>query len=135
MTETELYQIYSRWTGELHFWCVRELNAHLDCEYFPDTFEFKVYSGYAEEYSTASGIPGLSRPPGERSETIKLLRPEQNPNKVDLENLFKSICLAAARVLGVRLERKALETGEGRTHDQDPAQRRLERNVERPLLP
>lgn len=108
MTKEELYDVYSRWTGELHFFAVRDLGAHLDCEYFPDQYEFKVYSGFVEEYTTNSGIPGLARPPGERFETIKLLRPEDNPGKRELDNLFKAICLAAARVLNVKVGRAEL---------------------------
>jgi hypothetical protein len=109
MTETELYEIYAKWTGELHFWCVRELDRHIDVEFFPSAYEFKLYSGYAEEYSTSSGIPGLQRPPGERTETVRLLRPEQSPTQKQLETLFKDICLAAARVLDVRVGRARLE--------------------------
>lgn len=109
MTAEELYDVYSRWTGELHFYAVRELDRHLDCEYFPDKYEFKVYSGFVEEFTTNSGIPGLSRPEGERSETIKLLRPEDNPGRKELDNLFKSICLAAARVLKVKVARVELQ--------------------------
>lgn len=109
MTDRELYDVYSKWTGDLHFLMVKELDQHLDCEYIPDRYEFKVYSGFAEEFSTSSGIPGLSRPPGERSETIKLLRPEDNPTKGDLDQLFKDICLAAARVLGISIAKARLK--------------------------
>lgn len=109
MTERDLYETYSRWTGELHFYAVRELGAHLDCEFFPDQYEFKVYSGFVEEYTTNSGIPGLARPPGERSETVKLLRPENNPTKADLDQLFRTICLAAARVMKVKVARAELQ--------------------------
>ncbi len=107
-TAQELYQIYSGWTGTLHFWVIRELGTHLDCEYFPDSYQFKLYSGFVEESTSSSGIPGLSRPEGERSETIRLLRPEDRPAPEDLDNLFKEICLAAARVLEIRVGRKAL---------------------------
>jgi hypothetical protein len=108
MTEQDLYQIYSRWTGQLHFYAVRELGEHLDCEYFPGSHQFKVYSGWAEEYTTAGGIPGLSRPLGERVQTIDLYRPEDNPSPDQLDQLFKEICLAGARVLGIQPGRKAL---------------------------
>ena len=129
MTGQELYQIYSKWTGELHFFCVRNLGRHLDCEYFPDQHQFKVYSGYAvESFGT---VPGLTRPEGERSLSVELLRPEDDPTREDLELLFKEICLAAARVLKVPLGRQALPEGEH--GDEDRAQRRLERNLARPL--
>jgi hypothetical protein len=108
MTEQELYQIYSKWTGELHFFVLRNLGEHLDAEYFPGEYKFKVYSGWVEEYTTTSGIPGLSRPPGERSETIKLLRPEDDPSAEDLRQLFRTICLAAARVLEVSIAQALL---------------------------
>jgi hypothetical protein len=108
MTEQELYQIYSKWTGTLHYWVIRELDTHLDCEYFPASYEFKVYSGFAEEYTTNSGIPGLARPEGETSKTIKLLRPEDNPSEEQLRQLFRTICLAAARVLKVKVGRALL---------------------------
>ena len=107
MTEAELYDIYSKWTGELHFFVIRNLGEHLDCEYFPSDYQFKVYSGWVEEYST-NAIPGLSRPPGERSETIQLLRPEDNPSQEDLRQLFRTICLAAARVLKLEIGRALL---------------------------
>jgi hypothetical protein len=107
-TERELYDIYSKWTGELHFFAVRDLRSHLDCEYFPNDYQFKVYSGYAEEFTTSGGIPGLSRPQGECSETIRLLRPLDNPSQEDLDLLFKQICLAAARVLKIKVGRKLL---------------------------
>lgn len=109
MTDRELYDVYSKWTGELHFWCVRELDRHLDVEYIPQEYLFKVYSGWAEEYSTTSGIPGLSRPLGERSETIALLRPRDNPSREELAELFKQICLAAARVLQLKIGRTQLK--------------------------
>lgn len=124
MTQKELYAIYAKWTGTLHFYCVRELDRHIDCEYLPDTYQFKLYSGFAEEsYGT---VPGLTRPPGERSETVKLYRPEDHPTYEQLDELFRQICLAAARVLRVQLGRKELR-------DQDSAQRDLERNVAGPL--
>ena len=73
MTQEELYEIYSEWTGALHFWCLRQLGEHLDCEYFPNSYQFKVYSGWAEEQLAGFGItaPGLSRPPDERSENYQ----------------------------------------------------------------
>jgi hypothetical protein len=108
MTEKELYKVYSEWTGALHFFAIRDLGHHLDCEYFPGEYQFKIYSGWVEEYSSASGIPGLSRPPGERSETVQLLRPEDNPSQEDLRALFRAICLAAARVLKVNVAQALL---------------------------
>ena len=110
MTQEELYEIYSEWTGALHFWCLRQLGEHLDCEYFPNSYQFKVYSGWAEEQLAGFGVtvPGLSRPPDERSETIKLLRPEDNPTQEDIRQLFRTICLAAARVLKVEIGRALL---------------------------
>lgn len=107
-TEQHLYQIYSKWTGELHFWTVQKLGLHLDCEYFPNEYLFKVYSGFAEEFSTTSGIPGLSRPPHELSETIRLLRPEDHPTRQQIGELFKQICLAAARVLEIDISKTKL---------------------------
>jgi hypothetical protein len=123
MTKEHLYNIYSRWTGDLHFLMVKELDLHLDCEYLPDQYEFKVYSGFAEEFSTTSGIPGLSRPRYEDSETIKLLRPEDNPSQEQLDYLFKTICLAAARVLGIKIRRKGLGNGQGSIEGVDEPKR------------
>jgi hypothetical protein len=111
VTEPELYDIYSRWTGELHFFTVRDLGQHVDCEYFPAASEFKVYSGYALDSSFSGTVPSLGRPLGERSETIKLLKPEDNPSRSDLDALFKMICLAAARVLRIKPKRPGLTTG------------------------
>lgn len=109
MTAEELYRIYYQWTGKLHNWTASELEQNLDCEYFPDQYLFKVYSGGVEERMTLSGIPGFSRPEGEREESIRLLRPEDNPSQEDLDRLFKAICLAAARVLGIRVARVRLK--------------------------
>ena len=108
MSAEELYEIYSKWTGALHFWTLHQLGEHLDCEYFPDSYQFKVYSGYVEEYTTLTGIPGLSRPEGERSETIQLLCPEDYPTEEDIRQLFRTICLAAARVLKVDIAQALL---------------------------
>lgn len=108
MTQAELYDIYSKWTGELHFYILRELDRHIDAEFFPDLYQFRIYSGFVEEYTTATGIPGLARPQGERSETIELLQPGDNPTQEDLDLLFKFICLAAARVLKLKVGKKLL---------------------------
>ena len=112
MRGTELYEIYAKWTGELHFWCLRELDRHIDAEFFPGEYQFKVYSGWAQEDRIGGigmTVPGLSRPDEERSETIQLLKPEDNPSEADLRALFKTICLAAARVLEVRIARAELQ--------------------------
>jgi hypothetical protein len=111
MTQEELYRIYYQWTGKLHNWTASELELELDCEYFPDQYLFKVYAGSAENYLTASGLPGFSRSWGERSEEIRLLRPDDNPTQADLDQLFKQICLAAARVLGVKIAKGRLKSG------------------------
>jgi hypothetical protein len=117
VTERELYEIYSRWSGELHFFTVRDLGRHVDCEYFPDTYEFKLYSGYAED-SLSGTVPTLIRPPGERSETVRLYRTADRPTQEQLTELFKTLCLAAARVLKIPVGRKQLEMSESGTENQ-----------------
>jgi hypothetical protein len=111
MTEQELYVIYYRWTGTLHRLVAEQLNEHCDIEFFPDDYLMKVYSGSAQEneiFGQFHTVPGLSRPHGEAQAVIKLPRPEQNPSQKDLDKTFRALCLAVARVLGIRLSRLGL---------------------------
>jgi hypothetical protein len=105
----KLGNIYGTWTALLHKW-VAERGYHLDCEYFPDEYSFKLYSGHAregviQEYHT---VPRVGRPVGERVATIRLARPEEDPSKEDLDQKFRELCLAAARILQLNLGKKTL---------------------------
>lgn len=112
----ELYQIYAKWTGQLHSWVDSRLGRHIDCEYFPDKYEFKVYSGWAGKGPLEivgggigiSTVPNLQRPTGERSATIVLPRPENDPTQAELDNVFRALCLAAAQVLELDLGKPRL---------------------------
>lgn len=115
MTAEDLYKIYAAWTGQLHFYCVKELGRHVDVEYFPNDYFFRIYSGHAEGstfsfgYGSASSIiPSLMRPACERSEIVKVPRPEDSPSAETLEEAFRALCLAAARVLEVQTGKAAL---------------------------
>lgn len=106
-----LYNIYARWSGQLHAWVLSQLGAHIDCEFIPNEWLFKIYSGEAQVSVSNSGVPSLGRPPGERCETVILLRPDELPSDDDLDYLFRTLCIAAARVLKIDLNRKKLAGG------------------------
>jgi hypothetical protein len=112
MTKEELYITYYKWTGILHQLVATHLGEHVDVEYFPDDYVIQVYSGSAEERVMTgwmgTTVPGLSRPRGEQRATIKLPRPEDNPNQEDLEATFRALCLAVARVLNIKLAQLGL---------------------------
>jgi hypothetical protein len=112
MTDKELYETYAAWTGQLHFYADKFLGRHIDAEYFPAIYEFRIYSGQAKEKELQvwgfSTVPSMTRPLGEAQVTIKLPRPEDNPTTQQLEEVFKGICLAAARVLEIDLGKPKL---------------------------
>lgn len=111
MTEKELNQIYSGWTAQLNAWTRRELRRHIDCEYDPQTFTFRLYSGHAVIRQVGPGhtVPALVRPPDERHEDFPLPRPETHPGALDLRMTFRQLCLAAARVLEIDLGKRKLK--------------------------
>lgn len=115
----ELYKVYADWTGALHYWVEKQLSRHIDCEYFPDSYQFKIYSGWAKPIPTSfaikeesmlpiSTVPNLTRPPGETFELIQLPRPESDPSQAELDAKFRELCLAAARVLEIDLGKARL---------------------------
>jgi hypothetical protein len=114
MTSEQLYKVYAAWSGQLHFYVVKELGAHVDCEFFPDTWKFGVYSGYAQDAELGGfgalpvTVPGLRRPARERKEVLQLPRPEDDPSPADLDKAFVDLCLAAARVLKLDLKKAQL---------------------------
>jgi hypothetical protein len=132
MTDKQLYELYASWTGSLHFWMEKHLGRHLDCEYFPAIYEFRLYSGQAKEKELQvwgfSTVPSMTRPLGEASVTIKLPRPEDDPTPEQLEQVFKGICLAAARVLEIDLGKPKLEAPEkNNNRGNTPQLRRLKK--------
>jgi hypothetical protein len=102
MNSEELYQTYAGWTARLHHW-LGQRGRHVDCEYFPDTYEFRIYSGHAEIDISQSGLVGLVRPHSERFLTIALPKPQDHPTQRVLDDAFRQICFAAARVLEIDL--------------------------------
>ena len=113
MTDKDLYETYAAWTGSLHFYADKYLRRHIDCEYFPAIYEFRLYSGEAKEKELQvwgfSTVPTMTRPLGEATVTINLPRPEDDPTPEQLEQVFKEICLAAARVLEIDLGKPKLD--------------------------
>jgi hypothetical protein len=116
----ELYKIYADWTGHLHHWVQTKLGLHIDCEYFPDSYQFKLYSGWAKPIPTSfaikedsvlpiSTVPNLTRPRGENSILIQLPKPGEDPSQAELDEAFRGLCLAAARLLEIDLKRPQLE--------------------------
>src|SRR5258707_12245513 len=114
-----LYKIYADWTGNLHHWVETQLGRNIDCEYFPDSYQFKIYSGGATAQRTSfavidedivpiSTVPNLVRPVGERDFTLQLPRPESDPSQAELDAKFRELCLAAARGLEIDLGKHAL---------------------------
>ena len=104
----ELYSIYADWTGDLHAWVWHRLKRQIDCEYFPDSYEFKLYSGGAEHEISVSGVPHWLRPEGEKSVTVQLPRPDADPTQDELDQAFRELCLAAARVLEIDVSKAKL---------------------------
>jgi Lar family restriction alleviation protein len=98
----ELYNVYASWSGRLHHW-LGQLGRHVDCEFFPETYRFRIYTGRAEIDISQSGLVGLVRPHSERFLTVNLPTPQDNPTQRDLEHAFRGICFAAARLLEVDL--------------------------------
>jgi hypothetical protein len=114
MTSQELYKTYAAWSGQVHYYCVKHLGRHIDCEYDPDRYEFRVFSGHAEDAPMGAfqTVPTLVRPSGEERAVIRLPKPEENPSSEQLDEVFRQICLAAARVLNVNLDKPKLAAPE-----------------------
>jgi hypothetical protein len=114
-----LYKIYANWSGQLHHWVGTRLGRQIDCEFFPNEYVFKIYSGHARAIGTRfaiaedqviplSTVPNLERPQGERTVTVQLPRPESDPSQEVLDEAFRQLCLAAARVLEIDLGKAKL---------------------------
>jgi hypothetical protein len=101
MTAGELYRLYSAWTGQIHFYCNKHLGRHLDCEYFPNEYEIRMYSGWPIADQAAS-VPKMIHIDGKVG-MVKLLTPAENPTAEDLEDLFRTLCYTAAQVLEIEL--------------------------------
>lgn len=108
----QLYQVYAGWSAKLHTWVETQLGRHIDCEFVPHTWEFKIYSGHAETSILGAGIPRFTRPEVERMEIILLPRPEQRPDQEGLDLAFRTLCLAAARVLGLKPSKALAEASQ-----------------------
>lgn len=114
LTESELYEVYASWTGQLHFYCERVLGRHLDCEFFPSEHKFRLYSGRAQDAEIGgygplpSTVPGFVRPEGELAFSLDLPRAEAKPTQTDLDVVFLDLCRAAARVLEIDLGKSRL---------------------------
>jgi hypothetical protein len=111
--EQELYTVYFRWTGQLHKLVGEHLGEHVDVEFFPDDYLIRVYSGAAQdaEIRMFHTVPGVTRPRGEARETVKLPRPEDNPTPQQIDDTFRQLCLAVARVLGISVSKLGLPAG------------------------
>jgi hypothetical protein len=131
----ELYAVYAKWTGQLHAWMAK-LGHYIDCEYFPDSYQFKLYSGaaralptrFTEDLMPLSTVPNLRRPQGERSVTVQLPLPQDDPSQETLDRAFRDLCLAAARVLELDLKNPALGDTPVKKHallEPRPKRRRL----------
>lgn len=120
MDPEDLYKIYAGWSRDLHQWCAKELGVHVDAEFFPIEWKFKVYSGMANVEVSLFGVPHLTRPGGERSFVLKLATPDQDPTPEELAKTFRNICLATARILEIDLGVPKLggqkKGSHGRTH-------------------
>lgn len=103
-----LYKIYASWSGGLHHWCATRLGVHVDAEFFPIDWKFKVYSGNAEVDVSLFGVPNMVRPAGELSFTMQLPTPDKAPTDQELDQTFKHICLATAKMLELDLGVKKL---------------------------
>ena len=102
----ELYAIYARWTGQLHFYIAHSLGRHLNVEFFPDLYEIHLYPG--DPFCViGSSVPKLERP---ATRTIlSLPKPEDNPSPQTLDETFRKLCISAAFSLGLELEAIAQE--------------------------
>jgi len=105
-----LYKVYADWTGHLHHWVQTQLGRHIDCEYLPDSYQFRLYSGWAEggPIGAWATVPSVIRPEGEAQVTIQLPRPLADPTQAELDAKFRELCLAAAQVLEIDLGKHAL---------------------------
>jgi hypothetical protein len=134
MTEDEraLYDIYASWSGKLHFWVLQRLERTLSCEFEPDTWTFKMWPGAPDVSVSMSGVPHVRAP--KDAYRVALLSPAQHPTGAQLDELFKQLCLAAARVLNIDLNRTQLTydkpTNAKRELTRVPSVRRLRRGKE-----
>jgi hypothetical protein len=112
MTAEELYRTYAAWSGQLHHYCMKHLGRHVDVEYFPSDYFFNLYSGRGEDAQMTgwfgTTVPALVRPPDELRIRVDVPRPEANPSEADLQEAFRQLCLAAARVLEADLGKERL---------------------------
>jgi hypothetical protein len=103
--KTRLDNIYGAWTAQLHAWCDRYLEAQVDCEFFPDKYEFRLYEGPARpgDIYAFSTVPRIEH--SGRTEVVDLPRPENHPSQAELDGTFRALCLAAARILSASSKR------------------------------
>lgn len=106
----KLYNTYAAWTGALHRYCQTELGQDLDVEFFPATWEMRLYLGGTLDVEISRcGIPGLVRPKDSRP--FRLPRPENDPTPEELDQAFRALCYAAALVLKIDLSKGRLGDG------------------------
>jgi len=128
MSESDrLYAIYSKWTGELHFWCLEHLGRRLNAEFFLESWQIKLYPGPLQEKNLQawgfSTVPGFERP--RNPATVQLPRPADNPSQADLDAAFRACCLAAAQVLKIDLSKPKLPGAPARPHTGNPPKNEL----------
>jgi hypothetical protein len=89
----------------------------------------KLYPGPLEEIQPMmagsvmiSSVPRLYRP---KADPFPLPRPEQNPTKEELDEVFRALCLAAAQILKIDLGKRKLANGMG-PEDSASTRRRLD---------
>jgi hypothetical protein len=108
--DNSLRRIYGNWSRNLHEWCLSQLGRRVDSfvHFGNPDWKFSVYSGRAEIEISDAGIPHYIRPPGERSYTINLPRGRDNPTEEQINEIFRNICMGAARVMQIDLGRAQL---------------------------
>jgi len=112
--EQRLYDTYANWTSLLHFWVKQQLGEpHLNAEFLPaPNWEMRIFAGPIDDGMIGQGhtVPSISRPAGGR--TVPLPRPEQHPTQEQLDNAFRTLCLAAAQVLQIDVSKAKLKDKE-----------------------
>jgi len=109
-----LRRIYGSWSRNLHEWCLSQLGQRVDsyAHFGNPDWTFSIYSGRAVIEISDAGIPRYVRPPGERSFTLILPRGRDNPSEEHVNEIFRQICLGAARVMQIDLGKVQLESNE-----------------------
>lgn len=114
MKADEIDRQYCRWSNKLHLWVTERTGRPLSVQYFPlwqNEPKMRLFKGEPQYQISGSGMPQLLPPSGVYVD-FPLPRPQDNPTQQILDETFKQLCLAAARLLEIDLGKPKLVSKE-----------------------